>query len=523
MSNPSPQFADIIRLHGRWRAAHPAVCGPDASLSWQEFDRATNRVANGLIAAGCTNRARVGVVMDNSAAMAVVLFGIVKSGAVAVPLNTSVSDAAISAMLADAGVAGVFASPAHVGRIGAEIVQGCTVCLVDGVPPTPPWKQLSDWQAAAPPDRPDVHTAPDDVCNIIYSSGTTGAPKGIMHTHGSRVDWAGDLALALRYDSAARTLIATGLYSNISWATMLPTVLLGGTLIIEAGFDAGRVLHTIARQQVSHTAMVPVQFQRILDHPDFDRSLVSSMRAMMSCGSPLPVGTKTRLLDEVPGGVVELYGATEGVVTTLPPEEAKGRLASVGRPLPGEDIQLLGDDDGVVPEGEPGEIVALSRFVMAGYWNRPEATEAAFWTDDAGRRWLRSGDIGRIDEDGYLYITDRKKDMILSGGQNVYPADIEAVLIAHEDVFDCAVFGIPSEAWGETPLALVVLKSGSVVSAQDMLAWANGQLGKQQRLHAVELRDALPRNANGKLLKRDLRAPYWEAAQGMEQVKEGQG
>jgi acyl-CoA synthetase (AMP-forming)/AMP-acid ligase II len=238
------------------------------------------------------------------------------------------------------------------------------------------------------------------------------------------------------------------------------------------------------------------------------------MQAMMCCGAPLPAQVKQTLFDKFPCGVIELYGSTEGMITTLAPEEAPGRMTSVGRPLPGEDMLILDNDNKPVAWGETGEILALSRFAMQGYWGKPVATAEAFWIDAEGRRWLRSGDIGRFDDGGYLYITDRKKDMIISGGQNVYPADLEAVLARHEQVADCAVFGVPSERWGETPLALVVLREPGSTSADTIRDWANARLGKQQRIAKVELRETLPRNANGKLLKRELREPYWRSGGG---------
>lgn len=508
---PQSLLTDIIALHGRWRGSHLAIAAKGELLDWRTFARRVTRVANGLVAAGCANGSRIGVVMSNGAAMVEVMFGAMAAGAIVAPLNTSVSDDAIEAMLRDAGVAALFVTPEHAERVSGSVLSQVKLCVVAGEGGGA-WRDYADWRDQQSDATPGVALDPEAVCNIIYSSGTTGQPKGIAHTHRGRLDWAHDLAHALRYHSGARLLVATGLYSNITWAGMLPTIMLGGTLIVHDGFDPSAIIAAIKADRVTHTSMVPVQLQRLLEHPAFEASDRSSMQAIMCCGAPLPQHVKSALFEKFACGVIELYGTTEGIITTLAPEEAKGRMASVGRPLPGEDLVVLSDDNVPVARGEPGEIAALSRFAMQGYWGQPEASAEAFWIDPEGRRWLRSGDIGRIDDEGYLYITDRKKDMIISGGQNVYPADIEAVLVRHEQVADCAVFGVPNDRWGETPLALVVLRRAGAVSAAALCEWANAQLGKQQRIAKVELRDSLPRNANGKLLKRDLRAPYWSSA-----------
>ena len=508
------QLPDIISLHGRWRAKHPAVIDAGGSMDWGTFNRRTDQVANGFKSAGCRHGDRIGIVMSNGAAMAEVLIGAMKAGVVAAPLNPAVTDDALEAMLSNAGAKVIVTTQENRDRVRADALKP-NLRLAAGGGPGKQWQAYADWRDAQSTEPLGSALAREDICNIIYSSGTTGQPKGIAHSYGARLDWAHDLAHALRYHSGARLLIATGLYSNITWAGMLPTLLLGGTLVIRNGFDAQDVLETIERERITHMSLVPIQYQRLLQHPDFAGSDCTSLQAMMCCGSPLPLHIKQALFDQFACGVIELYGSTEGIITTLAPEEAPNRMPSVGRPLPGEDLAILDANDGFAAPGQPGEVVALSRFAMDGYWKRPEATAEAFWTDARGRRWLRSGDIGRLDGDGYLYITDRKKDLIISGGQNVFPADLEAVLVSHPDVVDCAVFGIPSESWGETPLALVVLRERAQVNGAALRDWANARLGKQQRLHAVELRQSLPRNANGKLLKRELRAPYWSAANGL--------
>ena len=334
-------------------------------------------------------------------------------------------------------------------------------------------------------------------------------PKGIAHDHVGRRDWTYDIALALRYHGRARTLLTIGLYSNISWVAMLSTFLVGGAVIVDKQFDAARCLESIGHHRITHLAMVPIQFQRLIDElkkdPDAD---VTSMQSMMSCGSPLREPLKRDLFSAFDCGVIELYGLTEGIITTLESEDAKGRWSSVGRPLIGTDIEIIGNDDQIVDQGEAGEIVSRGRIAMPGYWNRPEADQEATWIDAQGKIWLRSGDIGYVDADGYLYIVDRKKDMILSGGQNIYPQDLEAVIARHEGVFDVAVVGMSSVKWGETPVALLVPKENICLDPAEIQDWANRRLGKQQRLADVILVDALPRNPNGKILKRELRETY---------------
>ena len=505
---PAPLLPEILALHGKWRGEKEALVCDGERLSWREFTARCHRFAHGLHGAGLEPGDRVAVVMANGIPMAVSLFGILAAGAVSVPINLSVADDALAAMLADAGVRALIVTedqrPRLEGMLDALPEALVKVCEL----PARGWHSLAELSAGQAETLPEIRLADEAGLNIIYSSGTTGLPKGILHTQRGRRDWAYDLAIALRYHSAARTLLTIGLYSNISWVAMLCTLLAGGTLVVARRFDAAGFVRLVEAERITHTAMVPIQFQRVVEHLASAGGDVSSMQAMMSCGSPLHVELKQALFDRFACGITELYGLTEGIITTLDPEDAGGRWASVGKPLIGTDIRIVDDADRVLGPGESGEIVSRGRIAMPGYWRRPDADREASLVDEQGQLWLRSGDIGQLDEQGFLYIVDRKKDMILSGGQNIYPQDIEAVLIASPAVNDVAVIGLQSRRWGETPVALVVPETAADFDGSGLRDWANRQLGRQQRLADVITVAELPRNPNGKILKRELRQQY---------------
>jgi acyl-CoA synthetase (AMP-forming)/AMP-acid ligase II len=503
---------DILNSWGKWRASDPAVIAGDTKLSWSEFNTTTNRVANGLVSIGIQPGDRIAVNMSNSIEMVEVLLGIVKAGGCSVPLNLSIPDDAVVGMIEDSGARALFASSDQLVRLDnlldrlPEEVQRnvfCTDAASDR------WQDYRIWADGQSEAFPALDIAGETPMNIIYSSGTTGLPKGIIATQQGRFDWAYDLSVTYRFHCNCRTLAGIGLYSNISWVSMLATFLVGGTLIVaDNRFDARKVLEIIERHRITHTALVPVQFQRLLECEGQDGFDLSSMECAITVGSPMHVELKRSVFNRLNGALYELYGLTEGLITVMEPESMPDHWNSVGRPILGTDMEILGDDDQILPRGESGEIVGAARFVMAGYHNRDEATAEAIWIAPNGATWLKTGDIGYFDEEGYLYLVDRKKDMILSGAQNIYPADIEAVLLTHEQVSEAAVVGVPSKRWGETPLAIIVPAAGTVADPDKIRHWLNDRVGKQQRVVAVELIAELPRNPNGKILKRELRADY---------------
>jgi len=311
------------------------------------------------------------------------------------------------------------------------------------------------------------------------------------------------------YSPSSVTIISTPLYSNTTLASLLPTLGAGGCAVLMDRFDPAAFLALAERHRATHAMLVPVQYSRILAVPDFDRYDLSSFVMKMSTSAPFEGKLKADVLRRWPGGLVEIYGLTEGAgACFLAAHLHPDKLHTVGKPAPGHDIRIIDEDGREVQRGEVGEIVGHSPAIMNGYHKRPKQTAQAEWYDASGRRFLRTGDIGRFDEDGFLVLIDRKKDMIISGGFNIYPSDLEAVLVRHDAVIEAAVVGVPSERWGETPVAFVALKSGRKDAPEILREWVNSKVGKTQRLAAVEVVPALPRSAIGKVLKRELREQY---------------
>ncbi|MEZ5716162.1 MAG: AMP-binding protein [Paracoccaceae bacterium] len=467
------------------------------SWDWATFGDLALRVAGTLAALGVGPGARVAVLSQNSVEYLALYAGILCAGACVVPLPTSAQASVLRTMLDDCGArllfaSGSYADPAR--RLGAER-------LVD-------LDRLSDWASAAPLPAP-VMPDPDDFFDLIYSSGTTGTPKGIIHDHRFR---SRQLLRMPRFglDGDARLLMSTPLYSNTTLVAALPVMAKGGTIVSMDKFEVTRFLKLSQQHRITNAMLVPVQYMRIMAAPEFEHYDLSSYRSKTSTSAPLPAPLIRDVLARWPGELYEIYGMTEGGLSTVLDCRAHpDKLDTVGKPAEGCDLKVI-DEAGVeLPSGSFGEIVGRGGPMMQGYLNAPDKTAEARWISPEGADFIRTGDMGRLDEDGFLHLLDRKKDMIISGGFNIYAADLERVLRDHPDVADVAVIAVPSEAWGETPLALVVAEPGTAPDPQAICDWANARLGRTQRISAVELRDDLPRSAIGKIQKRELRAPYW--------------
>ena len=523
LDDPQVFIPDLLANHARFQPDKEAVVCGVVRRKWGEFDRNISRVANALVAAGIGRGDRVAVLMGNRVEMLEVLFGIVRAGACAVPLSGLLTGEQLAALIADSGAVAAFATgefrrkldPVRSGltRLRAELLiaidadadaDGASVgARVSG------WREFAEFIGGAADTQPRVRYELGDEFNIIYSSGTTGLPKGIVQTHRARLHWAFSNAIEMGFADTSRALTTTSLYSNGTWLMMLPVLFAGGTLVAMPGFDPARFLELIGSERITHTFMVPAQFIAVLAEPALDAADTSSLRTVLCAGSPLRRDTKREVIRRFGNKLIELYGFSEGFATMLKPHHPESKFDTVGTPVLGFEIRILDDDGNELPRGAVGEIAGYGAGLMKGYNNRPEATAELIWRDERGRSFVRSGDVGRMDDDGFLTIVDRKKDMIISGGFNVFPTDLEAIVGGHPAVLDVTVIGTPHERWGETPLALVIRRSGAEASADEIMAWANQRLAKHQRLGAVEFRDAFPRNALGKVLKKELRAPYW--------------
>jgi acyl-CoA synthetase (AMP-forming)/AMP-acid ligase II len=490
---------DLIRVHAATRPDHPALIQDDASLSYAQLDALMDRVAAALQREGMAGGEAIAICAGTSIACAAVFLGSLRAGVAVAPLAPSSSPASLVSMARDAEARLLFLDEAAAQALAALRTDLPPTVTLDGA--------FGDW-LTPPGTKPEtVAIQPEWPFNIIYSSGTTGAPKGIVQPHSMR--WTHvQRGRVNGYDETAVTLIATPLYSNTTLVSFFPTVALGGTLVMMAKFDAGRYLALAQQYRATHAMLVPVQYQRIMAREDFDSVDLSSFRMKFCTSAPFSAALKADILQRWPGGLIEFYGMTEGGGTCmLAAHEFPHKLHTVGKPAPGHDIRLIDEAGREVAPGELGEVVGHSPAMMAGYHKQPEKTAEAEWYDPSGKRFIRTGDIGRFDADGFLTLMDRKKDMIISGGFNIYPSDLESVLLQHPAVAEAAVVGVPSERWGETPVAFVVPKQAldEDIDAPALLAWANDRLGKTQRLAALELLSVLPRSPIGKVLKRELR------------------
>ncbi|MFO1304636.1 MAG: class I adenylate-forming enzyme family protein, partial [Burkholderiales bacterium] len=499
----------LLTRHAKYRPRHTAVIVPgerEIRLDWREFNAYVNRWANALARQGVARGDRVATVLGNGLELLATYWACAKLGAAAVPLSPLLTAAGLRSLLSDATPKVVIASSSHRAALDEareSLAPGTVHVLIDG-DDSGGYRAYGALLAESHDAEPAVEVDSGDLLTLMYTSGTTGLPKGIQHTHFIRAMYATTMANAWRMAPESVVLHSGALVFNGAMVTMLPLFMCGGTFVVHRAFDAEAFIETVERERVTHTMLVPSQIVAILDAPGFDPSRLRSLQMILSLGAPLHNEHKDRLNRLLPDRFYELYGLTEGFVTILDRDDAKRKAGSVGVPPPFYEMRICGEDGRDLPAGEVGEILGRGPITMPGYYDREALTAQTL----AGG-WLHTGDLGYVDEDGYLFLVDRKKDMIDSGGVKVYPKDIEEIAAHHPAVREVAVFGIPHDKWGETPVCAVVLREPA--DADALREWINARVAaKYQRVDRVIVMQDFPRNAAGKTLKREMRDPFWK-------------
>lgn len=487
-------FPGLISAWGAFRGDAPALDDGTVSLSWRAVADRVERIAARLQADGLQRGQAVAILGTTCVNYALVYLAAIRAGGCAAPLTTSASPDQLKGMALDSGAIHLFIDQAKLDELGDFKLPVKHRILLDN---------LDAFMAPEGTNAAPFDPAENDPLNIIYSSGTTGIPKGIVHSHGMR--WRQmTFRAAMNYGVDSRTLCSTPLYSNTTMAVFLPTMYSGGCASLMGKFDVEKWLERAQAERITHIMLVPVQYRRLMQFARLDDYDLSNMRMKYCTSAPFPADLKAEVLKRMPGGLIEIYGMTEGGVACIfPVHEHPDKLHTVGFPAPGHFLKVIDENLQEVPPGTAGELVGKSPTMMLGYKNQPEKTREGYWIDpEDGSTWQRMGDIGRVDADGFVELVGRTKDVIISGGFNIFPIDLEAELLKDERVAEAAVVGVPSEQWGETPVGFVVLKPGARdADLEDIRSVANEQARQD------------PARRGTLLHRRDAAQPHRQAAQ----------
>ncbi|MDE2435771.1 MAG: fatty acid--CoA ligase [Sphingomonadales bacterium] len=500
-------FDEFIRFWAKDRPDRMALEGDDLSLTYAGLEDATARVASALLAMGLTKGDRIAWFGKNSATYFTLFYGAARAGVVMVPIGWRLAEPEASWIVDNAEAKALFLGD---GFEGCKQTLGKRPGLMRCLTAAEARALISD-----APRTPFDPSRPDEAILQLYTSGTTGHPKGAVLSNrnlfGLRKAGLENPPPHSLWDEDEAVLVAmpcahiggTGL-GIVALAAGLPGVVL-------SEFDPVRVFDAVENRGVTRFFIVPAALQMLLNHPDCARTDFSRIKYIMYGASPIPLELLRQCMAMFGAEFVQNYGMTEttGTICVLPPEdhtaEGNPRMRSAGKPLPGVELIIRGPDGHEMPVGGIGEIVTRSSSNMIGYWKLPEATASTMSADG----WIATGDVGYMDADGYVYMYDRAKDMIITGGENVYPAEVESGIYGHPDVLEVAVIGVPDEKWGEAVKAVCVPKPGHEIDADSILAWARERLAGFKVPKSVDVIDALPRNPSGKILRRALREPYW--------------
>ena len=495
----------------------------ERAFSFDEVGERSCRIANALLAAGFGREAKGAVWANNDVTAWGCTLGLWRAGMCWIPVGAR-NPPAENQFILDAFDCEVLFFQQEFAPVVAGLLPGLPkvkswICIDGEAPQVPQARSLQAWIAGQPATRPRVHVDMDDVVVLSATGGTTGAPKGVMNTHRSTQTFCAHFMIGCPSPADVTPVnLAAAPITHTAGLLSLPCTARGGTVVVLTKPDPAQLLGAIQKHRVTEFFLPPTVIYRLLDIPDLDKKVdFSSLRYFLYGAAPMSVEKLKRAIEVFGPVMMGGYGQTEAptsisfltpgehfVAGKLAPDE---RLASVGRPNPLVRVEVMNDANEILPRGETGEICVRGDLVMKGYYKAPEKTAETIVDG-----WLHTGDVGHLDAEGYLHITDRKKDMIITGGFNVYPSEVEQVIWGHPAVQDCAVIGVPDAQWGEAVKAVVELNAGQQVSADELIALCKDRLGSVKAPKSVDFVESLPRSPVGKVLKKDLRARYWQHA-----------
>lgn len=506
-----------------WRsnAKGTAYIQDDKRYSFDEVGELSCRIANGLLAAGFPKETKGAVWAGNDVTAWTCTLGLWRANMCWIPVSATNSAEANHYLLDAFDCEILFFQQAFVATI-AELQPRLPkvkrwICVDGEAPEVEGAVSLETWTQGQPASKPDVAIDLDDVVMLSATGGTTGTPKGVMNTHRSVQTFIAHFMMSCPYDGAQRPVnLAAAPMTHTAGVLGVPCTARGGTVVVVTKPDPALLLGAIPKYGVTEFFLPPTVIYRLLEIPDLDKKIdFSSLKYLLYGAAPMSVEKLKKAIEIIGPVMMGGYGQTEcpASIAFLPPNEhfidgqvaPAERLSSVGRPNPLIRVEILGDDNEILSSGESGEICVRGDLVMKGYYKAPDKTAETIIDG-----WLHTGDIGHIDTDGYLHITDRKKDMIITGGFNVYPSDVEQVIWGHPAVQDCAVIGVPDEDWGEAVKAVVELNAGQTVTAEELIALCKDKLGSVKSPKSVDFVESLPRSPVGKVLKKDIREQYWQ-------------